>query len=145
MKLALMLALLGLIAACAGEPLGSQPEGTGKAVPDLALYPSGPTHDALINGRLITTGRCLLLVTPDGTTWGLAWPAGRTRWDEERSQVIVDDSGAGVGDDVWIGGGPATVTAGTVGDPRWEWIEPPRAECLGQEFWVADSVSTDEP
>ena len=145
MRLALTLALLAVLASCTGEPFGSQPGGEGEAVPHLALYPAGPTHDALINGRLMTTGRCLLLVTPDETTWGLAWPADRTRWDAEASEIVVNDSGAAVGDDVWIGGGPATVTAETLSDPRWEWVEPPRVECLGQEFWVADSVSTDEP
>ena len=145
MRLALTLALLAGLASCAGEPFGSQPGGEGEAVPDLALYPAGPTHDALIKGRLMTTGRCLLLVTPDGTAWGLAWPADRTRWDAETSEIRVDDSSAGVGEDVWIGGGPAVVTAETASDPRWEWIEPPRVECLGQDFWIADSVSTDEP
>lgn len=75
----------------------------------------------------------------------LAWPADRTRWDAETSRILVDDSVVGVEMDVWIGGGPATVTAETVTDPRWEWVQRPRVECLGQEFWIADSVSTEDP
>ena len=138
-------ALLLALASCAADPIASQPSSDAEPTPALALYPTRVTHDALIEGRLINAGRCLLIATRDGTTYGLAWPAERTRWDAETAQIVIDGTSAAVGEDVWIGGGPAAVTAQTVSDPQWEWVQPPRAECLGDEFWIASSLSTEEP
>ena len=90
-------------------------------------------------------GRCLLLVARDGTTYGLAWPSGRTEWDVIAEEIAMDEARAGIGEDVWIGGGPAAVTATNLNDPRWEWVQPPRVECLGEQVWIASSISTEQP
>lgn len=132
-------AALGLaLSACATAP-------EGVPAPHLALYPTRATHDALVDGRLLTVGSCLFLVARDGTTYGLAWPSGRAQWDPVASAIVMDDARAGIGQDVWIGGGPADVTAQNLNDPRWEWVQPPRVECLGEQFWIASSISTEEP
>lgn len=113
--------------------------------PELALYPNRATHDALVDGRLRRAGRCVFLVSSDGTLYGLAWPAERTRWDSFTSEIVLGDARAAIDEEVWIGGGPTALNAQRVNDPRWEWVHPPRVECLGDNFWIVGSLSTDEP
>jgi len=131
------------VVSCTSDPAASV-RSADEPVPVLALYPDRATHDALVDGRLITAGRCVFLVGSDGAMYGLAWPAGRTRWDAATSEIVLGDSRAAIGEEVWVGGGPAALNAQRVNDPRWEWVNPPQVDCLGDNFWIASSISTEE-
>jgi hypothetical protein len=142
--LAATAALALALVSCASDLTESVPPDEDPG-PELALYPNRATHDALVAGRLTRAGRCVFLVGSDGTTYGLAWPAGRTAWDSVTSEIVLGDARAAIGEEVWIGGGPTALNAQRVSDPRWEWVHPPRADCLGGNFWIASSISTEEP
>lgn len=134
--------------ACEAAPETAQPSRASNdatAGPTLALYAPQPTHDAWLEARLVSSGGCLFLQARDGTTCGVAWRADKTRWDSATSEIVGGNSRAAVGDFVFVGGGGADITPENVADSGWGWIEAPRAECLGDSFWIADSISKDRP
>lgn len=143
-------ALLGswTLPACQVAPETTQPTGAsndGTAGPTIALFAPQPVHDALLEARLLSSGGCLFLEARDGTTYGVAWPADKARWDSATSEIVVGNSRAAVGDFVFVGGGGADVTRENIADSGWGWIEAPRAECLGDSFFIAGSISRDGP
>jgi len=143
--LAIIAVLASALGGCATQPTASAPSGEDGLVLHLALYPPQATHDALADGRLVMSGACLFLVATDGTRYGLAWPAQQTHWDQAGSEIVVNDSRAAIGDEVWIGGGPTEVTPQSRHASQWAWVEAPRVECLGDEFWIVSSLSTEAP
>ena len=108
----------------------------------LPIHPNTATNDALVMGTLQAEGRCLFVVTPDGTRLGVAWPAG-SRWDPTRNVISVKNVEASIGQQVAIGGGSADVTLENIN--RTTWISRPRSECLGDGFMFAGSLSPEAP
>lgn len=106
----------------------------------LPIHPNTATNDALVRGTLQADGRCLFVVTPDGTRLGVAWPAG-SRWDPTRTVITVKGVEAAIGQPVAIGGGSADVTLENIN--RTPWISRPRPECLGDGFIFAGSLATE--
>jgi hypothetical protein len=105
---------------------------------DLPLYQPRPIPSGILVGELAAEGDCVFLDADDGTRYGIAWPAGRTSWDEEAGVVAIDDSSIRIGDRVELGGGAYDLSRGR--DYGFE--RQPTAECLGDMFFFAVSIST---
>lgn len=106
-------------------------------VVELAIHPNAATNDALVVGSLRIEGRCLFIVTDDGTRLGVAWPAG-TRWNPLGGSIVVKGSEVPLDTPVAIGGGSADITPENL--HQTPWIVAPRAECLGDGFVFAGTV-----
>jgi hypothetical protein len=143
------LALAALIACLTlGSCLGAQESPSDPSVspspvdssPALALYPTRLTPGGLLIGQLRRHGGCLFVQDRDGTMYGVAWPAETTHWESSTMEIVVGESRAAIGDSVSVGGGPYEIDRENIDDPRWDWVTPPRPECLGDQFFFAYTI-----
>jgi hypothetical protein len=107
----------------------------------LPIHPNTDSLDALLRGPLYAEDGCLFVGEAGGELVGVAWPAG-TRWNAARNTITVNGVEASLGEEVQLGGGLIDVSVEKI--PRMAWINPPRPECLGDMFWFAGGLSTDE-
>lgn len=124
-----MLGVLACLVACAGPIVPADP-------PHLALYEPVPLPFIEVAGTLTRAGDCLFLDADDGTRYGLAWPAGHTTWESATGRLFVGDQHSSTGDRVSLSG--AAVDPAGAGIVL---VEPPRAECLGDALFFAQTFT----
>lgn len=108
---------------------------------DLPLHNLEPLQGAALIGTLLMDGDCLFVVADDGTTYGVAWPSGRTTWDPASQVLRVGQDEARVGDRLAVGGVGRDVSGELMRSI--DWAQRPMDECLGDRLWLAIGLTTD--
>ena len=117
---AITLGALGVLGACSS--LDTRP-------PHLPLHDRPIMNSVLIPGELTRQDQCLFLLSDDGTTYGVAWPADRTTWEAGANRLVVGMLAAAPGDHVELGAAHE--------DDLGDLIVAPRPECMGDSFVYA--------
>jgi len=121
--------LVAVLAACATN-LPPEP-----GPPHLAIVrPDEWSQGFALTGELVREEECLFLRLPDGSIYGLGWPA-QTVWDRARSAVIVNGVVARIGESVEMSGETVVEIA-----PEREFFVPPLPECVGEQFLFASAI-----
>lgn len=118
-------------ASASGEPtLAASPSSMPASVPLYAATEGG--HLAVLTGRLVVDGPCLLLVDGAGEMESVAWPSPGTAWDPSTGTISVGGVEATVGDTVSLVGGEGN---GLLWNDK-DWVAAPAPGCVTEQLWI---------